>query len=137
MLLSGDFVYPEGSYSGEYTVTSEGVPVREGYGAFQNPPESYEGHWHMDGMNGRGKITLASGATYEGDFVDNKFCGRGRYSFSDGSMYKGEFSNSTFHGQGIYRDRDGREWEGRFVNGCYESGTCYKLFPSTKEGMAT
>ena len=35
----------------------------------------YEGSWHTDKMNGRGKYTTAKGEVYEGIFRNHRFVG--------------------------------------------------------------
>jgi hypothetical protein len=51
-------------------------------------------------LEGRGKLTSASGLVYEGDFADDKKHGRGKLNDVDGAAYEGEFVDNYFHGLG-------------------------------------
>lgn len=88
---TGKFVFTDGStYDGEYKTTDNGGKVKDGKGIYiagniSNStmifillnvkaipqwagPESYEGSWEDDKMNGTGIYKFSSGAIYEGEF---------------------------------------------------------------------
>ena len=122
---AGVFLYPDGSkYEGEWR-SVDGLRFRQGQGKFSTGPESYEGTWNEDVMEGEGVYTFSSGATYSGSFVNNSFEGQGKYTFPDSAVYTGGWSNGKMHGEGEYVDADGVSWKGNFFNGMYDSGRSY------------
>mmetsp|Transcript_29398 Transcript_29398/g.54436 ORF Transcript_29398/g.54436 Transcript_29398/m.54436 type:complete len:157 (-) Transcript_29398:187-657(-) len=123
---NGTFLYPDGSkYEGDWR-SVDGLRFRQGRGKFTTGPESYEGDWNEDVMEGQeGTYTFSSGAVYTGGFINNAFEGQGTYTFADGAVYTGGWSNGKMHGDGEYVDVDGVIWSGKFFNGMYDSGRSY------------
>jgi len=88
---------------------------REGRGLWAGATGSYDGEWHSDQPNGKGRQTWLDGRTYEGEFVDGKFEGRGKmiWNTAQGTMvYEGDYLNDAKHGVGRLVWPDGRVYDG-------------------------
>jgi hypothetical protein len=90
---------------------------KEGFGKEIGPDYIYEGNYHNDMKNGKGKITfLNMGDYYEGDFINDKITGFGKYIWSNKHEYIGDFIEGDMNGKGKYKWPDGNEYEGEYVN---------------------
>ena len=49
----------------------------------------YEGWWHDDKANGRGRLISADGDVYVGMWIDDKMHGCGHFTWADGRTYNG------------------------------------------------
>jgi hypothetical protein len=55
---TGVFAFVDGSkYTGEWTLKEE-KKIRHGRGKFEDGPETFEGQWADDKMNGQGRQSL-------------------------------------------------------------------------------
>src|SRR5271165_353558 len=77
---------------------------------------TYTGQMKNGMREGRGTLTLQSGATYRGDWSKNLKSGNGIYFYANGDCYEGQFLNDTIHGYGTYAEADGTTYVGAFVN---------------------
>ncbi|CAM9546050.1 unnamed protein product [Heterosigma akashiwo] len=124
---TGSFIFVDGGrYDGGW-FSENGVKYRHGTGTYVDGPETYEGEWDRDKMQGKGKMIFATGATYEGDFQASLFHGEGTYTWQDGSTYTGGWRENKMHGNGCLIDADGIQWKGQFYNGKYNNGRSYLL----------
>ena len=106
--------------------------IPEGFGKYtwQNG-KYYIGQWKNGKKEGKGaKYAQASNGkdriTYEGDFHNDLYDGKGKYTFSNGEYYIGEWSKGERNGKGkeYYNDNKLR-YDGDFVNGKYEGNGEY------------
>ena len=57
----GSFIFPDNStYDGEFE-TKDGHSTKHGKGRWRSGPESYNGDWAHDSMNGEGEYRFCSG----------------------------------------------------------------------------
>ena len=90
---------------------------KEGFGKEICDEYIYEGNFHNDMKNGRGKITfINTGDYYEGEFTNDKITGYGKYIWSNKHQYIGDFIEGEMDGKGKYIWPDGSEYEGEYVN---------------------
>ena len=90
---------------------------REGFGKEICTEYIYEGNYHNDMRNGKGKIKfINTGDSYEGDFLDDKITGYGEYIWSNKQKYIGNFIDGMMNGKGKYTWPDGKEYEGEYIN---------------------
>ena len=61
---------------------------------------TYEGTFRAGLLQGKGKMTAASGDRYEGNYQDGKRDGRGTYTAIAGERYEGEFKDNKRLGRG-------------------------------------
>ena len=106
--------------------------IPEGFGKYiwQNG-KYYIGQWKNGKKEGKGaKYAQAPNGkdriTYEGDFHNDLYDGKGKYTFSNGEYYIGEWSKGERNGKGkeYYNDNKLR-YDGDFVNGKYEGNGEY------------
>ena len=90
---------------------------KEGFGKEICPEYIYEGNYHDDMRNGKGKIKfLNKGDFYEGEFLNDKITGYGKYIWFNNQEYIGNFFEGDMNGKGKYIWPDGKEYEGDYVN---------------------
>ena len=78
----------------------------------------YEGEFHNNMKNGKGKIKyIQTGDTYEGEFKNDEINGNGTYKWINNSQYTGNFKNGKMNGEGTFKWPDGSEYSGEYVNG--------------------
>lgn len=82
---------------------------------------TYEGGFHENTFNGKGKLTNSKGV-YIGDFKDGQQNGYGEYSWKDGSIYRGYFRNGEREGDGEYYNAKNQSiarghWKKGLLNG--------------------
>ncbi len=56
-----------------------------------NCTDKYDGEWHNDDMNGKGKFIYADGSVYNGEWRQGKRSGKGKFISINGSVYEGIF----------------------------------------------
>ena len=124
---TGLFTFPDGStFTGGWTALGPaGEKSRHGEGSYVNGPESYEGSWKDDFMEGKGSQKFASGASYDGIFAAGKYEGEGSYAFPDGAGYEGNWREGRMHGLGVYTDGEGVVFKGQFFNGSFNNGRAF------------
>lgn len=100
------------TYEGEFL---EGM--RHGVGKFTVPEFVYEGQYHRDTRQGKGKIVWDDGRVYDGDWEDDKRHGHGCFTDVAGNVYEGGFVHDALSGHGVTKRVDGGSYEGEFANG--------------------
>ena len=113
----GKFIFPDGSYDGDYIIGPEGQKLRHGMGTQIDTTGTYRGQWVNDSRSGHGSFLSTSGCRYEGTFVSDTYHGSGTFSWPDSSCYSGGWVRGVMHGQGTYTDTIGALWSGKFSNG--------------------
>ena len=94
---------------------------KEGFGEEECDQYIYEGDFHNDLKDGKGKIEYKKfGDVYEGEFQNDLVTGYGTYKWKNKCVYTGYFINGIMNGKGIYKWPDGNEYDGRYVNGIRE-----------------
>ena len=94
---------------------------KEGYGKELCSQYIYEGYFHRDMKNGKGKIKfINTGDCYEGIFTNDKITGYGHYIWANKHQYIGEFIDGEMNGNGHYKWPDGSEYKGDYVNNIKE-----------------
>lgn len=91
--------------------------LKEGTGVLVYDKGTYEGNFHEDMFNGRGRLVWKNGDVYEGDFLNGQRTGRGVLRFANGDVYEGDFFDARFHGNGVYRWTTGESYTGAFQEG--------------------
>ena len=86
------------------------------------PGSRYEGEYRGGKMNGRGVLTLVSGASYEGEYRDDKENGQGVFTAKNGSRYVGEVRDGKPNGQGTLKLANGNTYSGTWTKGCFRQG---------------
>eukprot|EP01022_Parablepharisma_sp_SALTPOND_P023816 TRINITY_DN51_c0_g1_i1.p2 TRINITY_DN51_c0_g1~~TRINITY_DN51_c0_g1_i1.p2 ORF type:complete len:309 (+),score=26.64 TRINITY_DN51_c0_g1_i1:1133-2059(+) len=72
-------------YAGEWDVETG---KRDGFGMqLWADGSKYEGYWHDDMANGKGRLIHIDGDVYEGYWKDDKAHGKGKYIHYDGAVY--------------------------------------------------
>ena len=101
---------------------------REGYGNETTQEYTYEGNFHNDKKDGKGKLRyIKYGDIYEGEFKEGKISGKGKYTFHDKSEYIGNFKNHDMDGEGTFKWPNGNIYKGKYVKGKREGSGIYKL----------
>lgn len=101
---------------------------REGFGNETTQEYTYEGNFHNDKKDGKGKLRyIKSGDIYEGEFKEGKISGKGKYTFHDKSEYIGNFKNHEMDGEGTFKWPNGNIYKGKYVKGKREGSGIYKL----------
>lgn len=69
--------------------------VKEGKGTYISSIDgsTYEGFWHNDKKNGKGKHMFKTGEYYDGEWVDSKREGFGKQYTNDKNWYEGFWKN--------------------------------------------
>ena len=94
---------------------------KEGFGKETCVEYIYEGHFHNDLKNGKGKIKFTNnGDYYEGEFTNDKITGIGKYIWANKHQYIGEFIDGEMNGKGNYKWPDGSEYTGEYINNIKE-----------------
>ena len=95
--------------------------LKEGTGEEVCSEYTYEGDFHDDKKDGKGKIKYnKTGDMYEGEFKDDEITGYGTYIWGNKSQYTGYFKNGEMDGEGKFTWPSGSEYEGDYVNGIRE-----------------
>jgi len=95
--------------------------LKEGFGKEVSIEYIYEGNFHNDMKNGKGKIKfINTGDSYEGEFTNDKITGYGNYKWSNKHQYIGDFIEGEMNGKGYYKWPDGTEYNGEYVNNIKE-----------------
>lgn len=81
----------------EYVGETDGN-VREGYGTYVSKAGKLVGTWHLNQLNGTGKM-ITDEFVYEGEFVLSVREGRGVETHTDGTVYEGQFLKGKKHGE--------------------------------------
>ena len=90
---------------------------KEGFGKETCYEYIYEGNFHNDMKNGKGKINFVNnGDYYEGIFTNDKISGYGKYIWNNKHQYIGDFIDGEMNGKGKYIWPDGSEYDGEYVN---------------------
>ena len=76
----------------------------------------YVGNWTMGQIDGKGKITYASGATYDGQWKKNQLHGQGTYTWSNGNKYIGNWVEGKRSGRGKLIYAEGTVYDGAWKN---------------------
>lgn len=85
--------------------------IKNGWGVQVWPDGGkYEGEWHNNKANGKGKFWHADGDVYEGNWKDEKANGYGLYEHADGAKYLGEWFEDKQHGRGLETWADGSRY---------------------------
>ncbi len=88
-----------------------------GVGVYVNKDKSkMEGSWKNGKLDGKSKITFASGAIYEGDLIQGIKNGFGKYIFSNGNYYEGGWKNDKQNGEGKFVTLKGYVEQGNYMN---------------------
>jgi hypothetical protein len=88
---------------------------REGFGNETTQEYTYEGNFHNDKKDGKGKLRyIKSGDIYEGEFKDGEPDGKGKYCHRNGNIYVGDFIKDKADGKGIFYCNNGDRYEGDF-----------------------
>ena len=61
-------------------------------------------------------MTFKNGCIYEGDFHDNMIDGKGKYIYPDGKEYNGDFQKGLKHGYGRLSWNIDKYFEGFWIN---------------------
>lgn len=117
----GKFLFPDGSYDGEYVLGPDGQKLRHGAGTQIDSTGVYRGQWANDCRAGSGSFLSASGCRYEGGFAGDLYHGAGTFSWPDGCVYSGGWVRGVMHGAGVYTDTVGTLWSGKFSNGLFRA----------------
>ena len=99
-------------YSGSYIRGK-----RHGYGKLVMGPNTFEGDFALDMMDGNGTYKWADGKNYTGGWKANKMHGFGTYKWADGKSYIGYFMDGIREGLGSFKWTDGREYKGGWSKG--------------------
>ena len=98
----------EAVYSGYMTKDKSN---KEGWGTQIWPDGGkYEGEWHNNCANGKGKFWHADGDLYEGHWKNDKANGYGLYQHADGARYLGDWKDDMQHGSGVETWADGSKY---------------------------
>lgn len=94
---------------------------KEGHGQEMCAEYVYEGNFHKNMKNGKGKIRfINTGDCYEGIFTNDKITGYGNYTWANKHQFIGEFIEGDMNGKGHYKWPDGSEYKGEYVNNIKE-----------------
>lgn len=78
----------------------------------------YEGEFHDNKKNGKGKYYNNNKLVYEGEFSEDKYHGKGKIYYEDGTTYEGEFNNGVRNGMGVEYDTNNKiKIQGEFEDG--------------------
>ena len=76
----------------------------------------YTGNWSNDALNGPGSEYKENGIEYHGDFLEGLKHGKGKAIWPDGSSYEGDWEYGLIQGFGLYIWPDGSSYEGKWKN---------------------
>ena len=94
---------------------------KEGFGKETSIEYKYEGQFHNDMKNGKGKIHFVNTDDfYEGEFTNDKITGFGKYIWANKHEYIGDLIDGEMHGKGKYKWPDGSEYIGQYINNIKE-----------------
>ena len=91
--------------------------LKHGKGKLMIGPNSYNGDFFADQIDGTGLYKWADGKSYDGTWKNNKMHGLGTYKWADGKTYTGHFVEGVREGVGTFRWTDGREYKGGWAAG--------------------
>lgn len=95
--------------------------LKQGTGREETIDHIYEGEYHADKKEGKGKLVYKTTNDYfEGEFRDNFINGYGYYTWANKDTYEGFFINGKMHGKGKYKWPDGGEYYGDYINNIKE-----------------
>ena len=92
--------------------------VRQGKGCLESKEDNYiyEGDWHEDKKEGKGRL-FYDGTNYSGEFKNDQPEGNGTYIDNKGDMYEGTFVCGKLEGMGHLIKKNGDQYVGMFVKG--------------------
>ncbi|OMJ72179.1 hypothetical protein SteCoe_29446 [Stentor coeruleus] len=77
----------------------------------------YIGNFHLDRIEGFGRMIFENGDVYEGEFLNGQAHGKGKYIQKNGAVYSGEFKKDKQHGIGTELWCNGCKYEGSYKKG--------------------
>lgn len=118
-----------GEFYGE--IDGQGRKIGQGRYVYPNRFFAYEGEFHEDRKDGRGKLLMADGSVYVGEFAEGEMTGEGELSLTTGLSYKGGFLRGERHGEGVLRTLH-LSYTGQFSHGRFEGRGVLERFVEKK-----
>ena len=101
-------------YEGEF---HDNMKDGKGKIKYNETGDEYEGEFQNDKINGFGKYKWGNKCEYSGYFLDGEMNGQGKFKWPNGNEYEGEYAKGIRHGFGQFKWNNGKVFRGFFKNG--------------------